>query len=86
MSGRQLAEWEIYAKVDPFGAEADFYQASMIASTIVNVNLKKGSKLCTVKDFMPKFDEQKEDKWKHIKNVFSALSTKKVKRKEKDNG
>ena len=44
-----------YAELEPFGHEADFWRAGIVASTIANVNRdrKKRSSPFTPQDFMP---------------------------------
>lgn len=42
-----------YADVEPFGPDADAWRAGIIASTIANVNRKKGSRPFSPQDFMP---------------------------------
>jgi len=54
MSARRFAEWQAYAQVEPFGPPADFWQAGLMASTLVNVNrTKKSQQAMQPADFMP---------------------------------
>jgi hypothetical protein len=41
--------------MEPFGSEAGYLGHAITASTIANVNRKKGSKALKAGDFMPKF-------------------------------
>lgn len=54
MSARQLAEWQAYCAVEPFGPPAEFWRAGMVASVLANVNRGKNSKPFKPEDFMPK--------------------------------
>lgn len=61
MSARLFAEWKAYCAIEPFGPPADFYQAALVASMLANVNrTKKGQKVYTPEDFMPKTMTQQE--------------------------
>lgn len=54
MSGRQLAEWQAYWQVEPFGPPAEFWRAGLIASMLANVNrAKKTDKVMKPEDYMP---------------------------------
>jgi hypothetical protein len=54
MSARTFAEWQAYCSLEPFGPQADFWRAGMIASMIANVNRKKNAQPFKPEDFMPK--------------------------------
>lgn len=49
-----------FYKLEPFGADADYLGHAITASTIANVNRKKGSKALKPVDFMPKFEHQEQ--------------------------
>lgn len=79
MSGRQLAEWQAYAQLEPFGAPAQFWQAGLIASVLANVNrTKKDQKAFTPEDFMPRSmveePDQSDDVGARILQTFQALA------------
>ncbi|MGL4296269.1 MAG: phage tail assembly protein T [Aestuariivirga sp.] len=49
-----MREWQAYAQVEPFGPPAAFWQAGLLAATLVNVNrTKKSQKAMQPADFMP---------------------------------
>ena len=54
MSAKELAEWEAFYLLEPFGEYQTNYAAGVVASTIANIYRKKNSKLFTPDDFMPK--------------------------------
>lgn len=55
ISARKMREWQVYSELEPFGARAEFWQAGLIASTIMNVNrTKKSQKALTPEDCMPR--------------------------------
>jgi hypothetical protein len=54
MSARTFAEWQAYCSIEPFGPQADYWRAGVIASMIANVNRKKNQQPFTPEDFMPK--------------------------------
>ena len=69
MSGRELADWVEYYRLEPFGAYRDNIHAGMIAAQVVNMTpRKKGAKALTAADFMV---EDRTEKAK--KNVSSAV-------------
>lgn len=59
MSARELAEWQEFYALDPFGPIRDNWHAALIGSILVNVNRKKGSPAAKVKDFMWEDSETK---------------------------
>lgn len=53
MSARTFAEWQAYCSIEPFGPQADYWRAGVIAAMIANVNRKKNQQPFTPEDFMP---------------------------------
>src|SRR5262249_5007825 len=49
----ELAEWQAYAALDPFGNERGDYHAALASSTIVNVNRGRHPPAFNIEDFMP---------------------------------
>lgn len=65
-----------YAQIEPFGEERSDIRSGVIASTIANVNRKKGKAPYKTKDFMPKFKQPKpviRDISDDIIKVFTKL-------------
>lgn len=54
MSARTFVEWQAYYSIEPFGPEAEYWRAGMIAAMIANVNRKKNQQPFKPEDFMPK--------------------------------
>ena len=54
MSGDEFLDWMAYYQLDPFGNWRADTQAALVASTIANVNAKKG-KHYNLKDFQLEF-------------------------------
>lgn len=54
MSARTFAEWQAYSTIEPFGPQAEFWRAGMMACMIANVNRKKNQQPFKPEDFMPK--------------------------------
>lgn len=54
MSARTFAEWQAYSAIEPFGPQAEFFRAGIIAAMIANVNRKKNQPPYKPEDFMPK--------------------------------
>ena len=80
ISGRQLAEWMAYARLEPFGEERADLRMAILAALIANVNRdpKKKSSPYEVSDFMPKFEKpesiSKEDAIMAIDVMMTALA------------
>lgn len=47
-----------FYKLEPFGADAEYLGHAITASTVYNMNRKKGAKALKPVDFMPKFEKQ----------------------------
>lgn len=62
ISARELAEWEAYYRLEPFGEERADLRAGIIAATEANAHrdAKKHRKAYEPGDFMPRFDLQQK--------------------------
>ncbi len=60
ISGKELREWMAFNTLEPFGGDAPYIGHGITASTIANVNRKKGAKPYKVSDFVPKFEKQEQ--------------------------
>jgi hypothetical protein len=52
MSAEELAEWQEYESIEPFGAWRDNWHAAQIVAAIYNVNRARGTPAFSVGDFM----------------------------------
>lgn len=63
LTSRQLSEWEAYDKIDPVGSWREDYRMAYISSLLTNIaistNAPKGTKMTSVEEFMPEWDEKK---------------------------
>lgn len=61
MDSRELAEWQAYAQLDPFGNARGDLRAGIVASTFANAHRdqKKRKKPFTAQEFMPEFAQAK---------------------------
>jgi hypothetical protein len=73
ISSKELTQWMAFYKLEPFGADAEFLGHAITASTVANVNRKKGSKTLKPVDFMPKFENQEQSTEQQIQ--FAAMIT-----------
>ena len=65
LTAPQLAEWEAWYSIEPFGQYPEYWRSGMIAATIANVNRgKKEDKLFQPSDFMPTDFEAEDPKQK----------------------
>lgn len=49
-----------FAKLEPFGSEANYIGHAITAQTVANVNRPKGKKAFKIDDFMPKFEREEQ--------------------------
>jgi hypothetical protein len=61
ISSEELTEWFAFYAIEPFGAEAGYFGHAITASTVANVNRRKGHKAIPIEDFMPKFERPKKE-------------------------
>lgn len=74
LSARQLAEWQQYYSLEPFGFPAESWRSGIVASVIANANRKKGRKAFQPSDFMPREPEtKKERRGGKLKSALSHL-------------
>ena len=74
MSSRELTEWMIFYGLEPFGAEAPYIGHAITASTIANVNRKKGTKAIKPEEMMPKFEKPKTQSTDEMIGVARMLT------------
>ncbi len=90
LSALQIAQWQAYYSVDPFGTEEDYRQAGIISSVIANVNRARDKTPYSPEDFMPLRyrPAPKKQTVAEMKNILNRITrkperkrVKKVKRK-----
>ena len=59
----------IFYSLEPFGSEVDFMGHAITASTIANINRKKGTKPYVPADFVPKFEKKKKQSVDEMINI-----------------
>ena len=60
MSSAEITEWAAFALKEPFGSDTGFFGHAITASTIANVNRRKGQRAYKAEDFMPKFEKKSQ--------------------------
>lgn len=70
LSARQLAEWQQYYALEPFGHPIESWRAGMLASVIARPNSRKRLK---ASDFIPPEPETKRDKIASFKASLAHL-------------
>jgi hypothetical protein len=53
MPASELAEWEAYWRIEPWGEARADLRAGIVASTLANAHRKKGARPFAPSDFMP---------------------------------
>jgi len=59
LTPRQLIEWRAFATLEPFGEEADYWRAGLIAAATLNPHRTRGRKVLTPEDMMPNLYDRK---------------------------
>ena len=95
MDARELAEWEAYELIEPFGQVRGDLQAGVIAAEIVNIVTqlygKKKDKRATPADFLLKFEKPKPKQpaaqpWQNIMNNLRLIAARHNAKLEQKNG
>jgi hypothetical protein len=76
MPAYEFFDWMLYESIEPFGDRRGDIQASVVASTIANVNRSEKTKPYTVSDFLPTWEPKPEPKQQTPEDamaVFLAL-------------
>ena len=87
MSSQQLAAWQAFYDLDPWGEQRADLRNGIVAHVTANAFRSKTSRTFTPSDFMPKFDAEpaKPLDWQEAKSkMFAVLGSKvrKVSRKQ----
>lgn len=81
---RELAEWQAYAAIEPFGDIRADIRAGIIAAVVVNSNpyRKRGSRAAKPSDFIPNFEQgpAQEFDWTRLRDTFKGLAEQAKKR------
>lgn len=77
ISSRELTEWMIYYRLEPFGQDVDWLRAGVIASTIANVNRdpKKQPRPFEPADFIPQTTEAANDDRPQWRRILDATTS-----------
>lgn len=63
MSATEFAEWIAYERIEPFGTVREDMRAGLIASTLLNLYKKKGTKASNWEDFIPPYEKRRPNTW-----------------------
>lgn len=80
MSAKEFLEWQLFNSVEPFGYERMDLVGGIIASTIVNVNRRRGQAARTPDLFMPDFGikrgsgKKKRQHWTEQLRIVETLN------------
>lgn len=62
LNSYELTEWYVYEQIEPFGERGAYFRNAMLCAIMANPHRKKGTKSLKVQDFMPKFDDDGQEK------------------------
>lgn len=67
-SGANLAEWEAFAQLEPFGAWREDYRIATLCQTVAALAgaKKRDGKPFEIADFMPRFDASRDDQQREV--------------------
>jgi hypothetical protein len=77
MTATDLAEWEAFAALEPWGAAVEDHRAGVIASTVANYagkSLRKGKELAPSDLFPSRIPKLKPDLRDQIHAIFGPLA------------
>jgi len=80
IDARELAEWEAYDRIEPFGERMTQLMLGGIRADVVNSGAVQGSKVRKAEDYLPMRIEKKEQTWQEQK-AFMKRRTEIQKRK-----
>ena len=86
ISSSELAEWQAFASIEPFGEFRADIRAAMIATTTANTWKGKGQRPSKITDFMLSFEPPREQTPEEIIMIFQAAAAAANKKKVKKNG
>jgi hypothetical protein len=76
MDSRELAEWQAYEKIEPFGEWRADLRSAIVASVVANAFRGKDSRPVSPEDFMPEFDKRQEPQpWQAQRAIFDMMAT-----------
>jgi hypothetical protein len=82
----ELAEWEAYSLIEPFGPLTDYWRAGLIAAMVRNVNrVRETQPVAKPEDFVPNLpafeetdeeadEQQAQDVAERVRSAFRVLS------------
>jgi hypothetical protein len=73
MTSNEFAEWQAYYLLEPFGPQREDQRAGTIASAVVNVHQKKGSRPLDWRDFFPPY-VRKAQGWQEQLAIVEMLN------------
>ena len=87
MSSRDIGDWLAYNVIEPCGDERQGHRIGVVAAIQANQNRKKGARAFTVKDFFPRYGDDRKPKQttEDHKNILMAI-VEETKGKGKANG
>lgn len=76
MTAQEFREWQLYARIEPFGSAHEDYRFGKLMAIMVNMQRKRGSKALQPWDFMPPFEKRtkKYQTWQEQLQVVEALN------------
>ena len=79
LTAKQFAEWEHYARLEPFNELRQDYRVASIVQMVANVNRGKNQAAYSLQDFMLKFNEEpeapKRQTWQQQLSIATAIAT-----------
>lgn len=78
LTSQQAAEWEAYAKVEPFGYPIDAFRFGQLCATVANFSFGSKKRNYMADDFSPQFKPPEKDSLsKKLLEFFKGIGAKK---------
>jgi len=76
ISGRELAEWQAYFRLEPFGEERADLRAAIVAATVANTarDRKRRRRPFQAAEFMPHFERKAQQSWEEQLQIVEMIN------------
>lgn len=74
LTSSQLAEWEAFYKIEPWGCRVEDYRFGVVASTLLSPSIKKGRKVPKWNEIFPEYVKTpKKQSVEEMKSILMSM-------------
>jgi hypothetical protein len=73
LTPRQLIEWRAFANLEPFGEEAHYWRAGLIAAAAINPHRARGKKAVSPEELMPNIYSRTADAKQSVQQIRDVM-------------